>query len=76
MKKPDWITQDEYDSSQDTLTIRELKVGGKIRITTMLSPETVSKAELNVLYKKRWHIEVDFHSIKETRGLGQHLGQF
>lgn len=70
VKRPDWMTQDEYDSCPDTLTIRELKVGGKILITTMLSPETVSKAALKVLYKQRWHIEVDFRSIKETLGLG------
>jgi hypothetical protein len=69
-KKPDWMTPEAYDSSPETLTIRELEVGKKILITTMLSPEMASKASLKILYKERWHIEVDFRSIKDTLGLG------
>ena len=46
------MTVEEYDSSPEKLTIRELKVGGKILITTMFSSEIVSQASLKVLYKK------------------------
>ncbi len=37
-KKPDWMTQSHYDSAPDSLSIRELSVGGKTLITTLLSP--------------------------------------
>jgi len=35
-KKPDWMTQAAYDSAPDTITIRELKIKGKMLITTLL----------------------------------------
>ncbi len=63
------MTQEYYDCVPDTLTIRELKISGKILITTMLSPKEASKPELKALYKKRWQIEVDFRNIKTTMGM-------
>ena len=68
-KKPDWMTQEHYDCAPDCLSIRELSVGGKILITTLLSPKEAPKAELKSLYKKRWQIEVDFRNIKTTMGM-------
>ena len=68
-KKPDWMTQDYYDGAPDSLSIRELSVGGKTLITTLLSPKDTPKVELNNLYKKRWQIEVDFRNIKTTMGM-------
>lgn len=68
-RKPEWMTQEGYDSSPDSLTIRELKVKGKILITTLLSPKEAPKYELKTLYKKRWHVEVDFRDIKTTLGM-------
>tara|TARA_R110002072_G_C7916970_1_gene530756 strand:+ start:110 stop:1498 length:1389 start_codon:yes stop_codon:yes gene_type:complete len=68
-KKPDWMTQEHYDCAPDCLSIRELSVGGKILITTLLSPKEARKAELKNLYKKRWQIEVDFRNIKTTMGM-------
>ena len=68
-KKPDWMTQEYYESVPDTLVIRELKVKGKIVITTLLSSKNSSKPELEALYKKRWQIEVDFRNIKTTMGM-------
>ena len=68
-KKPDWMLQEHYDSAPDTLIIRELKIAGKVLITTLLSPKDASKPELKTLYKKRWQIEVDFRNIKTTMGM-------
>ena len=68
-KKPDWMTQEHYEQAPDTLTIRELSVSGKVLITTMLSAKEASKSELKELYKRRWHIEVDFRNIKTTMGM-------
>jgi len=68
-KKPSWMEQDQYDSTPETLVIRELCIKGKVLITTLLSPKEASKAELKSLYKKRWQIEVDFRNIKTTMGM-------
>ena len=49
--------------------IRELKVGGKILITTILCAKTTPAKTIKELYKQRWNIEVDFRNIKSTLGL-------
>lgn len=48
-KKPSWMEQDQYDSTPETLVIRELCIKGKVLITTLLSPKEASKAELKSL---------------------------
>jgi hypothetical protein len=68
-KKPDWMTQESYDAAPATLKLRELKVGGKILITTLLSTHEATRDELKGLYKKRWSIEVDFRNLKATMGM-------
>ena len=68
-KKPDWMTQAQYDAAPDTLIIRELKTGGKVLITTLLSPKQASKKQLKTRYKDRWHVELDLRNIKTTLGM-------
>jgi len=68
-KKPGWMTQEEYDKAPEKLTLRELKVKGKVLITTLLSAKDYPKYELGTLYKKRGHIEVDLRHIKTTLGM-------
>ncbi len=68
-QKPDWIAQEDYDSAPDMLTLRELKIKGKVLITTLLSAKGFSKQALSTLYKKRWHVEVDLRNIKTTLGM-------
>jgi Transposase DDE domain len=68
-KKPDWMQQEVYDCAPSTLKLRELKVGGKTLITTMLSTKEATRDELKALYKKRWNIEVDFRNLKTTMGM-------
>lgn len=63
------MTQEEYDNSLDSLMIRELKEGGKVLITTLLSPKDATKSALKALYKRRREIEVDFRFIKATMGV-------
>ncbi len=67
--KPDWMTQAQYDLAPDSLIIRELKTGGKVIITTLLSPKQASKKQLKALYKNRWHVELDLRNIKTTLGM-------
>lgn len=68
-KKPDWMTQAEYEATSEKLTVRELAVGGKILVTTLLSAQTTPKQALKALYKHRWHVEVDLRNIKTTLGM-------
>ena len=69
LRKPPWMSEIQYAAFPDTLTIREIAVGGKILITTLLSADSAPKEALRQLYKSRWHIEVDFRNIKITLGL-------
>jgi hypothetical protein len=65
-KKPDWMSQDEYDRAPSTLKVREFKAGGKIMITTFLCPKDAPKSVLKVLYRSRWNVELDLRNIKTT----------
>lgn len=67
--KPDWMGVEDFEKAPKKITIRELKVGKKILITTLLSAKEYPKKELKTLYKKRWHVEVDFRNIKTTLGM-------
>jgi len=73
--KPEWMEQEEYDSFQNEITIRELAIQSehkgyqtksRVMVTTFLDPKTTPKAKLAILYSYRWRIELDFKSIKET----------
>ena len=67
--KPGWMSQVEYDQAPATLTVRELHTGGKILVTTLLCPKQTSKKDLKVLYRERWHVELDLRNIKTTLGM-------
>jgi hypothetical protein len=67
--KPEWMSQAEYDKAPDTLTVRELRTGGKILMTTLHCPKHTSKAALKALYRDRWHVELDLRNIKTTLGM-------
>ena len=67
--KPDWMTEEYYQAAPDQLTIRELKVGKKILVTTLLCPRDTPKKVLQNLYKDRWHVELDLRHIKTTLGM-------
>ena len=67
--KPGWMSQEQYDQSPNTLTVRELHTGGKILMTSLLCPKQASKNDLKALYRERWHIELDLRNIKTTLGM-------
>jgi len=69
-KKPGWMTQADYEQAPDTLKVRELKAGGRILVTTLLCAKKTPKAALKLLYRSRWHVELDLRNIKATLGLG------
>jgi len=67
--RPEWMSETQYQAAPDTLTIRELKAGGKIIVTTMTSPKRYPKERLKSLYQSRWHVELDIRHIKDTMGM-------
>jgi hypothetical protein len=67
--KPEWMDKKTFKNKPKKFLIREVKVGGKILITTMLCNKTTSAKTIKELYKNRWNIEVDFRNIKSTLGL-------
>ncbi len=71
-KKPDWMSQDDYDQAPGRLTVREFQAGGKIMVTTLLCPNETPKPILKVLYRQRWNVELDLRNIKTTLGM-EHL---
>ncbi len=68
--KPGWMTQADYDQAPDILKVRELQTGGKILVTTLLCAKKAPKAAVKLLYRCRWHVELDLRNIKATLGLG------
>jgi hypothetical protein len=69
IKQPDWMSREAFDAAPDTLKVRELETGGKTLVTTMLCAKQVSKADLKLLYRDRWHVELDLRAIKTTLGM-------
>ena len=67
--KPQWMSEEAYRYAPESLTVREVRVGGKLLITTLACPKAVHKNELKALYRQRWSIELDFRDIKTTMGM-------
>jgi len=76
--KPGWMTQQQYDTLPDTLTVRIIRV--KIRdasrrvnkvvlVTTLLDKKHYPAKALARLYGRRWEIETDFAHIKTTMSM-------
>ena len=63
-QRPDWMDEAVYATMPETLTMREVRVGGRTLVTTLIDARTVSKPELAELYGSRWHVELDLRAIK------------
>ena len=68
-RRPEWMTPEQFAAFPEKLTVREVRVEGRVLVTTMLDPGNVSKGELNELYGQRWHVELDLRNIKTTLGM-------
>ena len=71
-KKPDWMSQHDYERAPDTLKVREFKAGGKIMVTTLLCAKHTAKDVLKKLFRSRWNVELDLRNMKTTLGT-EHL---
>lgn len=67
--RPAWMSREEHKSYADTLAVREMRVRGKVLVTTLLSPRYASKNELGTLFVQRWNVELDLRNIKTTLGM-------
>ena len=67
--RPGWMTREQYNAFPAQICMREVKVGGRILVTTMRDAAAVNKAELHALYRRRWNIELAFGSLKTTLGM-------
>jgi Transposase DDE domain len=63
-RKPDWITQSDYEALPDVILFREFSVKGRVYVTTLMNAKKYHKKELAELYTQRWIIELDFRSLK------------
>lgn len=68
-ERPQWMTVQQYRAFPEELTVREVKVGARVLVTTMLKAHQVHKAELAALYARRWQVELDLRNIKTTLGV-------
>jgi hypothetical protein len=62
--RPAWMDEATYRTMPETLSVREVRVGGWTLATSLTDARQVSKQELLVLYRSRWQVELDLRSIK------------
>jgi hypothetical protein len=67
--RPDWMSEEQYRSFPDEITVREVKVDKKVLVTTFLSARKTPKAVLDELFWQRWNVELDLRNIKTTLGM-------
>ena len=67
--RPNWMSRVEYHDYPKQITVREVNVGKKVLVTTLLAPRKTTKAELEALFLQRWHVELDLRNIKTTLGM-------
>lgn len=68
-RRPDWMDEQTYGAMPETLSVREVRVNGRVLVTTLLEREIAAPDELDRLYSSRWNIEVDLRSIKAEMGM-------
>jgi len=64
--RPAWMDQETYAAMPDHLTLREVRVGNWIIVSSLRDDQDVSKRELSDLYQQRWQVELDLRSIKSV----------
>jgi hypothetical protein len=74
-KKPEYLTQEEYDALPATLIVRELhyriadegcRTHEVTLVTTLLDPRKYTKRKLAKLFQVRWRVEENLKSLKIT----------
>lgn len=68
-QRPGWMSEEQFDSLPQELSIREIATGNKVLITTLNDPALAPPQALKALYQSRWHVELDIRNIKTTLGM-------
>jgi Transposase DDE domain len=77
-KRPDWLSEDIYNTISETMEIRQVRIhvgkpGFRTRVldlaTTLLDADLYTKSDLGLLFRQRWHAELDLRSIKIVLGM-------
>jgi hypothetical protein len=72
---PEWMDKATYKAIPESITMRVIRIKvpkGRNRMrealvaTTLLDPSAYSKGEIAALYRRRWAVEVDLRSLKQT----------
>lgn len=67
--RPTYMSKEQYELYPKEIEIREVKVGGKVLVTTLTCSKTFKKSSLKSLYQGRWNVELDIRDIKTTLGM-------
>jgi hypothetical protein len=73
--RPDWMSPAAYAAAPARLTVRELKTGGKVLLTTLTSDRHWPKRAIQKLYQQRWDVEINLRHIKTTLGMATLRGK-
>jgi len=77
-ERPAWMDEATYDQADETMEVRLVRIhvgrpGFRTRVleiaTTLLDAEIYTKKDLAMLYRWRWHAELDLRSIKIVLGM-------
>ena len=68
-KRASWITAQQYQQMPAGIWVREVRVNGRVMVTTLLDAEQFGADEIALLYATRWNIEVDFRALKSTMNM-------
>ena len=63
------MTPEQYARFPDEITVRAVKVGHQVLVTTLLDHRRVGKDDLSALYAHRWNVELDLRNLKTTTGM-------
>lgn len=64
--RPKWMDKNTYATMPEQLTLREIRVGKWILVTSLLDAREFPRQEIAALYPQRWQIELDLRSIKSV----------
>jgi hypothetical protein len=82
--RPDWMDVATYEQIPETMEVRILRIhvaqrGFRTRVlevvTTLLDAEIYTKKDIAILYRKRWHVELDLRSLKVVLGMDMLLSK-
>lgn len=68
-QRPRWMDEASYERVPERLRVRELRIGGRVLVSTVLDAHHVPAQEIDALYRSRWHIELDLRAIKAVMGM-------